>query len=530
VGSPITASFSDSGLTANTTYYYVVEAVNASGTSAASTQVSATTGLAAPTGVTASAASTSQINLTWTAVAGATSYTVQRSTTSGGPYSTVGSPATASFSDTSLSANTTYYYVVEAVNASGSSVASVQVSATTLTTAPTGLTATGVSTSQINLTWTAVTGATSYTVQRSTTSGGPYSTAGSPSTTSFSDTGLTAGTTYYYVVEAVNGSGPSAPSAQASAVTVPPAPVGVTATAVSASQVNLTWTVTTGAASYTVQRSTTSGGPYSTVGSPAISSFSDTGLSAATTYYYVVEAVNASGSSAASTQVSAVTVPAAPSGVTATGVSISQINVSWSATAGATSYTVQRSTTSGGPYSTVGSLSTTSFADTGLTAGTTYYYVVEATNGSGSSVPSAQATGVTLPAAPTGVTATTASPSQINLSWTAATGATSYTVQRSTTSGGPYTAVGSPATASFSDSGLTANTTYYYVVEAVDASGASAASAQASATTGLAAPTGVTATVLSASQINLSWTAVSGATSYTVQRSTTSGGPYSTVG
>src|SRR5260370_26920118 len=155
---------------------------------------------AAPTGLSAMAASASQINLAWAAVAGASSYRVRRGTASGGPYTTVGSPATASFSDTGLSGHTTYFYVVEAVNGSGSSAPSAQVSGTTGLAAPTGVTATAASASQINLTWTAVAGATSYTVQRGTTTGGPYATVGSVATTSFSDTGLAAGTTYFYVV------------------------------------------------------------------------------------------------------------------------------------------------------------------------------------------------------------------------------------------------------------------------------------------------------------------------------------------
>ena len=196
------------------------------------------------------------------------------------------------------------------------------------------------------------------------------------------------------------------------------APVGVTATSVSASQINVAWTATTGAASYTVQRSTTSGGPYTTVGSPATNSFSDTALTANTTYYYVVEAVNAAGASAASAQASATTGLAAPTGVTATAASATQVNVAWTAVAGATSYTVQRSTTSGGPYSTVGSPTTASFSDTGLTTNTTYYYVVIAVNASGSSLPSGQVSTTTLTAAPTGVTATGVSTSQINLTWT----------------------------------------------------------------------------------------------------------------
>jgi Fibronectin type III domain len=73
--------------------------------------------------------------------------------------------------------------------------------------------------------------------------------------------------------------------------------------------------------------------------------------------------------------------PAAPGGLTATAVSSSQINLSWSSVSGATAYHVERSTTSGGPYSQVGSTSGTTFSDTGLSPSTTYYYVVRSFNG-----------------------------------------------------------------------------------------------------------------------------------------------------
>jgi len=90
--------------------------------------------------------------------------------------------------------------------------------------------------------------------------------------------------------------------------------------------------------------------------------------------------------------------------------------------------------------------------------------------------------GCTPPAPPTGVTATAASQTQINVSWTASAGATSYNILRSTTSGGPYSLAGTSATTSFSDPGLTCNTAYYYVVQAVGAC-TSGNSAQATATT-----------------------------------------------
>jgi hypothetical protein len=89
----------------------------------------------------------------------------------------------------------------------------------------------------------------------------------------------------------------------------------------------------------------------------------------------------------------------------------------------------------------------------------------------------------TPPAVPTGVTATAVSQTQVNVSWTAVPGAVSYTILRATSSGGPYTSVGTSATTSFSNTGLACNTTYYYVVTAVSGGCSSGNSAQAQATT-----------------------------------------------
>jgi len=261
---------------------------------------------AAPTNLTATAGN-AQVALSWSASSGATSYNVKRSTTSGGPYTTISSPTTTSYTDTGLTNGTTYYYVVSAVNTAGESSNSTQVSATpqAIPAAPTNVTATA-GNAQVALTWSASSGATSYNVKRSTTSGGPYTTISSPTTTSYTNTGLTNGTTYYYVVSAVNTAGESANSSQVSATpqAIPVAPTNVTATAGNA-QVALSWSASSGATSYNVKRSTTSGGPYTTISSPTTTSYTDTGLTNGTTYYYVVSAVNTAGESANSSQVSA---------------------------------------------------------------------------------------------------------------------------------------------------------------------------------------------------------------------------------
>jgi cellulose 1,4-beta-cellobiosidase len=177
------------------------------------------------------------------------------------------------------------------------------------------------------------------------------------------------------------------------------------------------------------------------------------------------------------------TVPAAPTNVVATGGN-GQVGLSWSASSGASSYNVKRSMTSGGPYTTIASPTTTSYTDTGVTNGTTYYYVVTAVNTAGESGNSSEVSAtpqVAVPAAPTNVTATGGN-GQVVLSWSASIGASSYNVQRSTTSGGPYTTIASPTTTSYTDTGVTNGTTYYYVIAAVNAVGPSANSSQVSAT------------------------------------------------
>ena len=172
----------------------------------------------------------------------------------------------------------------------------------------------------------------------------------------------------------------------------PAAPTGVTATAGNA-QVTLSWTASAGATSYTVERATVNGGPYTAVASGVTTtSYTNTGLTNGTTYYYVVVAVNAGGSSPNSSQVSAQPIgpPAAPTGLTATAGN-AQVTLSWTASAGATSYTVERATANGGTYTAVASgVTTTSYTNTGLTNGTTYYYVVVAVNAGGSSPNSSQ--------------------------------------------------------------------------------------------------------------------------------------------
>ncbi|HKI06511.1 MAG TPA: hypothetical protein VKK31_31320 [Thermoanaerobaculia bacterium] len=538
-------SFTEDGIANDIRYYYQVvahppgnEACAADPTGNRSTIPC----IPPPAGLAAAAAGQTQINLSWNAVADATSYVVYRSTTSGGPYTQIASGITGTtFSSTGLSCGTTYFYVVQAEMRLCKSANSNQASAATTITviaAPTGLTAATTGQPQINLSWNTVAGATSYNVYRSMTSGGPYTQIASGITgMTFSSTGLSCGTTYYYVVRAVSSAGcESANSNQATAATpttVTAAPTGLTANAAGQTQINLSWNAVAGAASYNVYRSTSSGGTYTKIASniPG-TTFSNTGLSCGT-YYYAVRTVSSAGcESANSNQASALaTTMPTPTGLTAAAASPIQIDLSWNAVAGATSYRVERSFTSGGLYATIGGATGTTLSDTNLSCGTTYFYAVQAVAGGCSSANSVQASAAT-PAltAPTGLTAVAAGQTQINLSWNAVAGVTTYNVYRSTTSGGSYTKIATnvPGT-TFSNTDPSCGMPYFYVVRAVaNSSCESANSNQVSAATATTtpAPTGLTAAAAGPAQINLSWNAVTGASSYYVYRSTTSGGPY----
>jgi fibronectin type 3 domain-containing protein len=257
------------------------------------------------------------------------------------------------------------------------------------------VTATPVSSGQMNLNWTTVSGAASYNVKRSTVNGGSYTTIASGVTaTAYSDTGLSAGTTYYYVVSAVVSGSEGLNSSQASALTFPAAPTGLSAAALSSSQIKLTWTASSGAASYNVKSSTVSGGSYTTIATGVIgTTYTNSGRAASTTYYYVVSAVNAGGesdnSSPGGATTSGPTLPAAPTGLTAMPGN-AQVTLNWNASSGATSYNVKLATVNGGPYTTIVSPTTTNYVNAGRANGTPYYYVVSAVNSVGESTNSAQ--------------------------------------------------------------------------------------------------------------------------------------------
>lgn len=175
--------------------------------------------------------------------------------------------------------------------------------------------------------------------------------------------------------------------------------------------------------------------------------------------------------------------PAAPTGLSAV-VGDRQLKLMWNPVSGATAYNVKRSTVNGAYYVPVATVTGTNYTDTGLVNGTTYYYIVTAVSGGGTSPNSSQLAVAPFgaPPVPTGLTAGPTSFGAVSLSWNASSGATNYNVKRSTTSGGPYTFLVNRAGLDYTDTNVVSGAPYYYVVSALSAGGESGNSAQASAT------------------------------------------------
>lgn len=219
--------------------------------------------------------------------------------------------------------------------------------------APTGLTATPGN--PITLVWNACMSATNYIVQRAIQSGGPYTNIASTPIPAFTDTNVANGTTYFYVVSAVDLAGQSPNSSQVSmtACATATAPSGVTVTDAASNSVPalfIQWNASVGAASYNVWRST-SGTPYSSIAiGLTTTNFSDTNVVPGMDYYYVVSAVNACGESANSPFVASgpVLVFARPTNLTAQGGN-NLVNLNWSPSSATTGCNVKRSMTNGGP-------------------------------------------------------------------------------------------------------------------------------------------------------------------------------------
>ncbi|MCA0228961.1 MAG: fibronectin type III domain-containing protein [Bacteroidetes bacterium] len=409
-----TTTYSNTGLISNTQYCYRVRAKNGAGNSGytdpacATTQAPPVTIPRPPSNLTATASSSSQINLSWTDNASdETGFEIERSTdgTNFAKIADVGANTT-TYSNTGLNASMRYWYRIRANNSAGASSytnvadATTQAPPITIPRPPSGLTATATSSSQINLVWTDnASDETGFEIERSTdgTNFAKIADVGA-NTTTYSNTGLNASTRYWYRVRAVNSAGGSSytnvadATTQAPPITIPRPPSGLTATASSSSQINLVWTDNASdETGFEIERSTdgTTFAKIADVGANT-TTYSNTGLNASTRYWYRVRAKNSAGASSYTNVADATTslaVPATPTNLTAELADYDQIRLTWGTLSNSTNVLVERSTSpnTGFAQITQQPATNTSYVDLGLNEQTTYYYRIRLSNAAGNS-------------------------------------------------------------------------------------------------------------------------------------------------
>jgi chitodextrinase len=441
--------------------------------------------LPVPTGLSATAASATGINLSWNTPSinvGVTGYKIFRY--NGQYYEQKGTSATTTYSDTGLTPQTAYQYKISAFDAYGheSALTTAPVSATTMAditapSVPKDLSSGAIWMDKLGLYWPDSTddvGVTGYNV---------YQDGKFIGNTPFSDFGvgsLNPDTSYQFNISAYDEAGNESAKSDTIAVKTladsqaPTVPTNVSAQAVSISQINLTWSVSTdnvGVTGYNIYRN------GSKVGASTAANFQDKGLDVNATYTYRITALDAKNNeSEKSSEVSAKTnsdteKPTVPSNLTVAAASMTAVNLSWSASTdniGVTGYMIYRN------GAQVGISTTTTYQDTGLTKSTPYSYTVLSYDAAGNQ--SAQTASVSattpgdtqVPTVPGGLSGTANSMTQITLTWNASTdniGVSGYRLYRNGTK------IKDLAETAYQDTGLTAGTAYTYTVSAYDADG-----------------------------------------------------------
>jgi chitodextrinase len=404
IGTSATTTFHDTELTHSTLYSYAVSALdnegNASGLSLAKSATTLTDDPpSVPINLMADTISTTLINLIWEAstddlaVAG---YRIFRDGIQ------IGVSTATTYEDTGLTPSTLYSYTVAAFDSVGNVSAHTGVlSVTTLPdkpSVPANLQADAISTTEINLSWNASTddqAVTGYRIFRDD------SEIAISATTTFHDTGLTHSTLYSYAVSAFDNSGNESARSQAKSATTltdnpPSVPVNLQADTISTTRIILIWGASTddlAVAGYRIFRDGTE------IGTATATTFEDTGLTPSTDYSYSVLAFDGVGNvSDLSGSFSATTLsdkPSVPGNLQAEAISATQINLSWDASTddqAVAGYRIFRDGT------VIGTSTTTTFEDTGLTPSTNYSYSVLAFDGVGNeSALSRTISGTTFP-------------------------------------------------------------------------------------------------------------------------------------
>ena len=572
VGSGTKVSYVDKKVATGTKYVYRVRAYRVVNDkkvwSEYSNQLSATPTLQAPS-VTVGNASYNSLSISWNKVAGADGYRILRSESLNGKYKTVKTSKSESvftYTDKGLSVGQTYYYKVRAyrsVNGKNlNGTASTAGSGIAVPSAPkVGCEAAGAT--AVKLTWSKVdlpSGKGGYFIYQVVNGTEQRIKSCGSKATSYTVKNLTCGENYTFkvVAYAKNASGSKVQGAFSEAFTTTPQLLPVTIDTVEASNYNsvkVSWKASAAADEdfYLVYRATSKKGRYQEVGTVAFTgaaaaySYEDANVTIGKRYFYKVSSCKTlpSGAVVKAKMSAAKSVVAAPGPTTVKlkASKSSSIKVTWrkvraSQASYVDGYAIYRSESENGKYKkvkTIANGTTTSYMDKGLVTGNTYYYKVRTYCVSGGKniygPYSPVASKRVVPGAPS-ITAASTSYDTVTVSWKKVTDSQGYVIYRSDSQTGKYARIKTVSgdKLSFANSGLKTGNTYYYKVRAFvkkdNKKIYGAFSGIQYAVPTLGKPTGLAASAVDNGQIKVTWTAVPGAKSYTVLRSTKETGKY----
>ncbi|MGC8963586.1 MAG: fibronectin type III domain-containing protein [Candidatus Bipolaricaulaceae bacterium] len=514
-----------------------------------------------------------QVFLSWSASPRATRYEIFRAAAEDGEYEKIGESSVPSFSDTTAQGNALYWYRVRACNQFGCSAFSSADSGYRVIPAPplppqNVQASDGTFSDRIRVTWRAAVAASSYEVFRSDIPGADYFKIAETTGTSYDDTLILAGRTYWYRVRACNEYGCSdfsPPDSGIAALQAPLAPQNVQASdGTFSDRVRITWSAVPGAARYEVHRATARDGTYELLAETTATSYDDTTVTVGTTYWYKVRAWNALGYGPFSEPDSGYAaagggggggvgqLPAQPQNVQASdGAYPDKIRITWKAVSGAKTYRIYFSETGlAGSFTQIAEVpsGTTSYDDTRatLTMCTEYWYAVSAWNDVGEgplSVADSGYLGGTLEQVKTDKIKVTVTPSgtdankaTVKLEWEAVKDAAKFGVDYEIWRRVPAEIsrkIGVAPSTTYEDT-VEIGRTYYYKIRAVSSyscitPGPFSGEVEVVVACNPAPPAHVTATE-SGAQITVSWDPVTGAQKYQIYRSTSADGVYTYVG
>ncbi len=561
------------GLNAGSDYYYRVRAYNANGTSGNSNIISLTTTPNAPSAPVATAAtniSQTSFDANWNVATGATGYYLDVATDAGfttfvSGYDNLDVSNVTTYNVSGLSAATDYYYRIRAYNSGGTSGNSNVISLTTLPNPPNppvATAATNISQTAFDANWNASTDtddltftADGYYLDVATDAGftsfvSGYQNLDVGNVTTYSVTALSAQTDYYYRVRAYNTGGTSSNSNVISVTTTPNAPsppVATAATNIAQTSFDANWDASSGATGYYLDVATDNGFTsmvpgYDNLDVSNVTTYSVSGLSAQTDYYYRIRAYNTGGTSSNSNIISLTTLPnppAAPVATAATNVQQTFFEANWDASTGATGYYLDVATDNGFTsmvpgYDNLDVSNVTTYNVTGLSAQTDYYYRVRAYNTGGASANSNVISVTTLPFdpnAPVALPATNIQQTSFDANWEAVAGAITYYLDVATDIAftsfvAGYNNLNTGNVTIYSVSGLTGGTDYYYRVRSETGGGTSSNSNIIVVTTlpGVPLPpTALPASMIQASSFDANWDPSAGADGYYLDVATDNG-------